>query len=62
MERIKCYLRIGFLVVAIVMILISMAIAQSEVSQGEKEIKTEQILDLQVINNHYRMLSWISES
>ena len=50
MERIKCYLRIGFLVVAIVMILISMAIAQSEVSQGEKEIKTEQILDLQVIN------------
>ncbi|HUS89807.1 MAG TPA: carboxypeptidase regulatory-like domain-containing protein [Desulfosporosinus sp.] len=50
MERIKCYLRIGFLVVAVVMILISMAIAQSEVSQGEKETKTEQILDLRVIN------------
>ncbi|MFC1793057.1 carboxypeptidase regulatory-like domain-containing protein [Planctomycetota bacterium] len=54
MDRIKCYLRTGFLVVAVVMILISMAIAQSEVSQGEKEIKTEQILDLQVINKAAR--------
>ena len=50
MDGIKCYLRTGFLVTAVVMILMSIAIAQSEVSEGEKEAKTEQILNLQVIS------------
>ncbi|HUT45328.1 MAG TPA: carboxypeptidase regulatory-like domain-containing protein [Sedimentisphaerales bacterium] len=50
MDRIKCYLRTGFLVTAVMMILMSIAIAQSEVPEGEKEAKAEQILILQVIS------------
>jgi hypothetical protein len=50
MDRIKCYLRTGFFLAAVMMIPISMAIAQSEGKQGEKEAKTEQILNLRVIS------------
>jgi hypothetical protein len=50
MDRIKCYLKRGFFLTAFMMILISIAIAQSEEAQGEKESKTEHILNLRVIS------------
>jgi hypothetical protein len=50
MYRIKYCFRTGFLVVAVVMILMSTAIAQSEGTQREKETKTEYILNLRVIS------------